>query len=316
MIFDIIILLGLFIFNFLIYYVFKQNFKIKLKTLLIIFFVFCEAILIYGSFIEPRIIKVKQVNISLQSPFLKQNYFANKKPILKIALISDIHTGNFKHKNFIQKLTNKLQKLDFDILLLAGDFVSRNPNSTILLKNLKPIAQQKPVFAVFGNHDYNAAEKQNIIYDYTQTTRKVFNKINIKLLENKNQLVKIKNQKINLIGINSIIAGRNNIQKAFLNINKKYLQILFAHNPDIVLDLEKTNYKPDIILVGHTHGGQIRLPILGSLAHLPIKLSQKYDKGLFKYKDFTLFITSGLGETGTRARLFIPPEIVVLNVYR
>ena len=70
----------------------------------------------------------------------------------------------------------------------------------------------------------------------------------------------------------------------------------------------------DLVLAGHTHGGQIRLPFIGAVPTLPTAIDDSYDKGLFQFDSFKLFITSGLGEVGPRARLFNPPEIVKLKL--
>jgi predicted MPP superfamily phosphohydrolase len=70
----------------------------------------------------------------------------------------------------------------------------------------------------------------------------------------------------------------------------------------------------DLILTGHTHGGQIRLPLIGSLAPIPTNLGRAYDMGLFNISGGQMFISRGIGESGTRARLFCRPEISILNV--
>ena len=88
--------------------------------------------------------------------------------------------------------------------------------------------------------------------------------------------------------------------------------ILIAHNPDAILYSNAD--RADLVIAGHTHGGQIRLPWIGSIARIPTILGNDYDKGLFEYGDQQLFITSGVSETGPRARLFNPPVISVLTI--
>ena len=70
----------------------------------------------------------------------------------------------------------------------------------------------------------------------------------------------------------------------------------------------------DLVLSGHTHGGEIRLPFIGPVGPMPTVLPREYDKGYKEYKGIPVFITSGVGSTGTRVRLFNPPEIVVLTI--
>jgi predicted MPP superfamily phosphohydrolase len=90
--------------------------------------------------------------------------------------------------------------------------------------------------------------------------------------------------------------------------------ILLAHNPDVILDEEST--AANLVIAAHTHGGQIRLPFLGSLAPIPTKLGRAFDRGWFSLQEGrALFITTGVGESGVRARLFVPPQIDVLTVH-
>ena len=114
-----------------------------------------------------------------------------------------------------------------------------------------------------------------------------------------------------MAGIDDIWFGGSS-KAALDGLTDEDMVILLAHNPDAVLFSETK--VADLILSGHTHGGQIRLPLVGSLAHIPTVLGNTYDKGLFSLKDQWLFITSGVGEIGPRARLFNPPEIVLLNI--
>ena len=84
------------------------------------------------------------------------------------------------------------------------------------------------------------------------------------------------------------------------------------HNPD---PADRAEYNGvDLMISGHTHGGQVRLPFIGPSVPLPTTLGQQYDQGFFPYGKMSLFITSGVGESTVRARLFNPPEIVQLEV--
>jgi predicted MPP superfamily phosphohydrolase len=88
--------------------------------------------------------------------------------------------------------------------------------------------------------------------------------------------------------------------------------LLMSHSPDAILfDASRA---ADLLVAAHTHGGQIRLPFLGPAAFVPTVLSKKYSQGLFNLAGTETFITSGLGETGPRARFFNPPEIAVLEL--
>jgi len=89
-------------------------------------------------------------------------------------------------------------------------------------------------------------------------------------------------------------------------------KILLVHNPDATPLAETRGI--DLVLAGHTHAGQIRLPYIGAVPHLPITIGQQFDKGYFPFGQTRLFITPGVGESTARARFFDPPEISLVTL--
>ena len=123
-----------------------------------------------------------------------------------------------------------------------------------------------------------------------------------------------------LIGLDDWLAGKTDMPQALSNLQSSNLPInqspilLLVHNPYFILDPESK--KSDLILAVNTHGGQVRLPFIGPVPRLPSQLPRTFDKGLFQIdNDTNLFITSGIGESCPRARLFNPPEIVILELH-
>jgi len=107
--------------------------------------------------------------------------------------------------------------------------------------------------------------------------------------------------------------GFHDLEKTFKNTGDEP-KILLAHSPDIVDDLDKKNI-PDLILSGHAHCGQIRLPVIGALPFIiPTKHGKSMNRHLYNLENTKIFVTCGVGEVGTRARLFNPPEVVVLKI--
>jgi predicted MPP superfamily phosphohydrolase len=89
--------------------------------------------------------------------------------------------------------------------------------------------------------------------------------------------------------------------------------ILLSHNPDVILRDE--HKRAALIISGHTHGGQFRLPLIGAIAPIPNELGRRYDRGIFTLDNgVILAITQGMGETMARARIFCPPEILMLKI--
>jgi len=266
----------------------------------------CYFLVFWGSFIESRRLVVRDVPINLKTTAEHEQ--------IKIAFVSDFHLGPYKKTFFTKQVVKQIIKQNPDIVLLGGDYILGGDGSNAkYLAPLKDLSDRYPVYAVTGNHEYHLADENDPhMIDRTATLRALFEKSNIKILENKTVGINVAGAKFNLTGLPEIWTHKANFQIASINQDPRLPNILLVHNPDIILDSLTEKY--DLILAGHTHGGQIRLPFIGSLAPLPTKLGRHFDQGLFSTKTGYLYISSGLGESGARARLFDPPEIAILNI--
>ncbi len=264
-------------------------------------------ILVYGSFIESRIITTKQENIILNES--GQN--------IKIAFIADLHVGPYKKSGFVERVAEKIIDLDPDILLIGGDNIfGGKEDAAKYLSGFRKTAEKIPVFAVSGNHEYNIGRSHHFetFFDMSDEVGEVLENAGVDYLQNEARLIEIRDRKFWLLGIDSVFADLDDLEHALKFTDDNYPKIVLAHNPDLIMEILEKNYDIDLLLTGHTHGGQIRLPLLGALPPLPVKIGDKYDEGLFRLDDIYLYITSGIGEAGARARLFNPPEIVVLDL--
>lgn len=320
MIFDILILFGILFCCVSLYNIWfiknptKKDFNQQRKktyynvvSLILIVLLF---VLWYGSFIEPKRLIISHTDIQLENE-------KNTK-IAEIALVTDLHVGHFKKQSYIEKLVKNLKEVSPDIIFLGGDFLSGNPQAAFYLEPFKELAEEKQIYAVWGNHDFHVGSFSDEPRDDTEFARIVFEETGIILLENDNVLIKNEPEDFWLMGVDSVLAKRSDFAQSYHGISPEdqRAKIVLAHNPDVMFSITEYYTPIDIILTGHTHGGQIRLPIIGPVPTLPIYLGQTYDKNLFDYKGYKLFISSGVGETGTRARLFNPPEISIVNIWK
>ncbi len=284
----------------------EKQIKTKLvRICLLVFLCLCFLIVFWGSFIEPKIITVINVPINLDQTSKKEN--------LKIALIADLHVGAYKKNFFVQRVVNKTIAENPDLVLLDGDYILGKGENARFLAPLKELAAKYPTFAVTGNHEFNLAkENRSKFQDRTATLRVLFEEWGIKILDNESKTLHLQNSIINLVGLPDIWTGKADLITAARNIDPRQPTILLCHNPDIILDKNAENF--DLVLSGHTHAGQIRLPWIGAVPSLPTELGKKFTQGLFKLKNGYLYITAGLGETGPRARLMSPPELSIINL--
>ncbi|MEK7529166.1 MAG: metallophosphoesterase [Patescibacteria group bacterium] len=280
-----------------------------IPTLVFLFLLISGAVIFYGSFIAPH-----RLTVTEQEIFLKNSDKNELEKPMRLALISDIHVGPYKNAKFVEKVVNKINTLKPDIIVIAGDSVFGDDFDITQLSPLKNLSAPMGVFGVLGNHDYedgfNGSVRDGILDDSSGRAGKVaagLGSLGVRVLINESAVI---GGNIVIGGVDEVWTNRADVTKTFANSPTEtgIMRILIAHNPDIILASDFMSAKIDLVLAGHTHGGQIRLPLWGSIPRLPTRLGRKYDQGLFD----KLFITRGVGETGPRARLFATPEIALL----
>lgn len=301
--FDLVIFFLLNSSAFLIILLWRGKVTLFKKISIILLMIFWLTIF-YGSFVEPHLLKTTYFVLDLP------NY--TKKP-LRIALLSDIHVGPYLKNQTLAYLVFKLRKLQPDLILIAGDFISYSPKEIQYLKDLNGLAEIAPAFAVLGDHDYLAKkEKGEIVVDLNtaEEVKNILEKNSIHILKNQAYLF---GDYFWLVGLDDVRSRQIDIEKALSKTDNRFPKIALTHNPDAILYPFSEEF--DLILAGHTHGGQIRLPILKAIGKIPTHLGQKIDKGFFEINGKRIFITSGIGTSRVRARLFNWPEIALLTIY-
>jgi predicted MPP superfamily phosphohydrolase len=265
-------------------------------------------VVFYGSFIEPQLITVTRetVHLDIDHP-------------ISIAVISDLHVGPYKGEKYIARVVKKINSLMPDIVLIVGDLVLTENVTPEAIQALAPLKDLKPgigTFSATGNHDHGVyrmfAEGQTRPEDHSDLLIEKLRSFGITVLENDATTVNLGTEKIAIAGIDDLFSKKTDFAQTLTRIPANMPVILLAHNPDVIL--YKISLVADLIVSGHTHGGQIRLPGYGPISALPTRLGRKFDQGLFALEGGgTLAITRGVGESGPRARLFAPPEILLLT---
>lgn len=222
-----------------------------------------------------------------------------------IIQISDVHIGGLIDKDFINSLVNKINILNADIVVITGDLVdTKLEYASLALNELKNIKSKYGTYFIVGNHEYFHGVKP--IIDYV-------NSLGIKTLENENVYVGAKDEGFNLCGVYDRFGFKYNdfipdINKAMEN-RQNSPTILLAHQPKFINDIKNTK-GIDLMLSGHTHGGQL-FPF-----NFLIKLEQPYVKGLHTFNDFTqVYVNKGTGFWGPPMRLGASSEITVLKLH-
>lgn len=249
-------------------------------------------ILIWGSFIEPHILTVRRFIVG------------TGKNTMRIVFISDIHVGPYKGARWVKRLVRKTNALKPDLILLGGDFTYEDASDPSSLSGFIELRARYGVMGIMGNHDFSSHHENKI-----QT---VLENANVVMLRNMSKGFMHKGIHCVVTGVEDDWEGDTDFEKANKDIKKEDCVIALIHNPDLAPHAAK--FHPALMLSGHVHGGQIRLPFMGAIAPLPHHLGRKFDRGQFNVSNTPLIIGQGVGESGPRARLFCPPQIVQIEL--
>ena len=229
---------------------------------------------------------------------------------LRVVQISDLHYANFTEPSFIQQVVHRANELKADVVLFTGDYISTGlwryeeivrfaySCAEILSHVACPIR-----YAVLGNHDYFF--NRWVVTDALKTH-------NIPVLANRYEPLEREGKRLWFAGTGDAIKKDIDLEKAVPAASRKDGEptILLSHEPDSFDMIAR--YNVDLMLSGHTHGGQIRLPFLPAL-FLP-EMGVKYVEGLFRLGSTQLYVNRGIGAVGLPFRFNCPPELTVLTL--
>ena len=206
---------------------------------------------------------------------------------IKILHISDYHDFKLSN-NLYNKIKGAIRESKPDVIAITGDLVDESTrNLDNVFEFVEEIVELNPnVYFVRGNHEW--------VNDRLKQLLAGLLKRKVTVLNDANKAIEIRGVKVNICGIDDVYTRHGDINKALKGIEKDLYTIMLSHSPDIVR-MQK-DILADLILSGHTHGGQVRLPFIGAVIAPGQGLFPKYSKGLYTINEnTTLYIDSGLG---------------------
>ncbi len=234
---------------------------------------------------------------------------------MRVAQLSDIHMNEFTEPVFLRHAIDLINQAQPDMVVLTGDFVSFGISSmqhaveaAWQCANILRGIQCKPLYAVLGNHDLQVGEEE-------VTAALMANDVTV--LTNTYLPIERGGSRIWLTGTDDPVYGRPNLDLAVPDFIRKASNepaVMLCHAPDYVEDIlaHPAGRAIDLMLSGHTHGGQVRMPLIGPL-WLPV-LGRKYIEGLFKIGNLQLYVNRGLGTMMLPFRFNCPPEITLITL--
>lgn len=216
----------------------------------------------------------------------------------KIAHISDTHFGSTKFKIIYDIVLSNLKSFKPSLIAYTGDLISKEEFIEDALKFAEGLAKIAPTYIVWGNWDHWS------LGGILKTFKELLESISeVKVLLNENIEVE---DELYIVGVDDPYTMHDDFEKAMPKA-KEATYILLAHSPEII---GKTTNRVDIIFTGHTHGGQVILPIIGPIyVPLPSKY-RSYVSGLFKVSETYMYVTRGIGTSILPVRFMCPPEVV------
>ncbi len=251
-----------------------------------------SVILIYMALIEPNLLVTKSIVLS-----------GNVKQPIRIVHISDTHFhAHFSRHKLVRWIT-LINQYDPDFIVFSGDLIDHYNKAKHLRYEIPPylraLQAKRAKLAIYGNHDIGGGAKA--IYETLMQEGGFY------VL--RNERVIYEDLGIAFLGIDDVLAGYED--KTIVDRRIQPMQIVLAHEPDIIDSLNKESV--DLMLSGHTHGGQVLLPYL-TKKRLP-KGGKHYRKGLYHIDHTCLYVNCGIGTTSLPLRFANPPEITVYELY-
>ncbi|HDX9667755.1 TPA: metallophosphoesterase [Bacillus cereus] len=271
-------------------------------------------ILVIGILVSFSIFLYVQNNlISITEVKITSNKIPSSFKGFKILQISDLHNKKFGDSQ--ETLIQKVKIINPDIIAITGDLIdSKSYDPEVSMELIRELVKKYPVYFVTGNHEkwsgkYNDLEKE-------------LKKHHVTILRNEHVSIQKGEQKINLLGIDDpeFVTGnrdegnvvKDEIIKAKFEMQPDTYNVLLSHRPEFLT--EYADEQIEIVLSGHAHGGQFRLPFIGGLVAPINGIFPTYTAGLYEKQNTSMVVSRGLGNSIILQRIFNRPELVVVQL--
>gem|GEM_PF-407227 len=221
---------------------------------------------------------------------------------LRLVQLSDLHLRT--SQGYFERVARKVSALKPDIILLTGDYLEENRNLAGVLKFLRRLRAPAGIFAVQGNWEYWARlEGENL--------RRQFTRADTTLLLNERRDVQVNGLRLSILGVDYPSPG-DQVSRLVKKASSERINLMMSHVP--AFNHQLLDKHIDLVLAGHTHGGQVRIPLLPPL-YLP-RFSGSFVAGFYQagWAKVPLYVNRGLGTSMLPVRFLCPPEITLFRL--
>lgn len=256
----------------------------------------------YPTLLEPHWLELTNTHIRFGQ--------GEKEPI-RVLHLSDLHASFFVPLLLLERSIGIGLEQQPDLVCLTGDFITYRSDFDVeaYVQVLRKLTRALPVFAVLGNHDGGKWAQNHRGCSDHELVESILRRSGIKLLHNKSEVVRIKDRDLSIVGVADLWSDEIDGEAAFAETDREMPTVLLAHNPDSKAKLK--DYKWDLMLSGHTHGGQVLIPFQGP-RYAPVQ-DKRYVAGLKSWRDRRVYVTRGVGNLGG-VRFRCRPEVTMLTL--
>jgi predicted MPP superfamily phosphohydrolase len=265
-------------------------------------------VILYTALIEPHWLEVTRQVIRVR-PIAREAGESRNVESMRIALVSDIHFCGLTSGGWLRAVMRRASAFDPHIIVIAGDFLTnRQEFWEPCMEALRLLEAKLGIFAVPGNHDH---------WTGIEPILEGLRSLGVTVLINDAAVVEGGPFPVTLLGVDDCFVQRDDLSLALKRADqlkgnhRDAVKILVSHNPDIILEAAERSI--DIVLAGHTHGLQIRIPPLGLIVAAS-DLCKRFSAGRFTVGDTQLYVGRGLGQALFPFRSGCRPELALITV--
>lgn len=247
-------------------------------------------------------------NVVVEQQVLRIRHLPRPFNGLRIAQISDFHHHGYAEDYYLRHVVEKVNALNPDVVAMTGDFITAHGNPFGPWRTAMPACAEilgglkAPVrTCTLGNHDCIDAP----------FVMRCLNRCGLTVLYNRHTALELGGEKLWLAGLADAYFDFPDLQKAIPRAGDGEPVVVLGHEPDFA-DTVRSYGGADVMLAGHSHGGQVRLPGI-TQAFLPV-MGRRYVRGLFHLGDLQLYVNRGIGAVHLPVRFRCPPEIALFTL--